>query len=237
VKLPDITRDRQILSLDSTGAVRGFNFRTTADGTLAFYGGNGNPDVSARIPNSGEHAFTPGEWFHVAVSYDGKAGQAENTKLYWTRFDSTAIEANQIGTGKLAVNVPDSNSHLHVGTTARHPFRFETGLIDEVRVSAIVRGPTDFLFQPGDETAVRTVEFNVNTGTPAADIPPQIYGQFMEDFGHAFEQGIHAEKVRGMGFEGDDFTGFWKAFTDPDSEGSATVVEGSTPSGQQVPCH
>lgn len=86
---------------------------------------------------------------------------------------------------------------------------------------------------PGNEPAVRTVEFNVNTSAPTAVIPPQIYGQFMEDFGHAFEGGIHAEKIRGMGFEGDDFTSFWKAFTDDAAEGSAQVVEGSTPSGRK----
>jgi hypothetical protein len=61
--------------------------------------------------------------------------------------------------------------------------------------------------------------WNVGAGRTltTTGIPPQTYDQFMEDFGHAFEGGIHAEKVRGTGFEGDDFNCFWKAFTDDGS--------------------
>ncbi len=145
-----------LLSLDGDGGDRIFNFRIEKQGFLAFItlphcGATGGGLAS--IPATGPHALVPGEWYHVAVSYDGNAGAANNLKLYWTRMDSGAAEANLIGRGSLSNDLNGNTGDLAIGNEARgfsgnaegEPF---PGLIDEVRISGVARDPTDFLFVP-----------------------------------------------------------------------------------------
>lgn len=145
-----------LISMDGDGSDRIFNFRIEKQGFLAFItlphcGASGGGLAS--IPTSGLHAYKPGEWFHVAVTYDGNAGVTNNLKLYWTRIGAEATQANLIGRGTLSNDLNGHTGDFAIGNEARsfpgnaegEPF---PGLIDEVRISSVARDPSDYLFVP-----------------------------------------------------------------------------------------
>jgi signal transduction histidine kinase len=147
-----------LISMDGDGGDRIFNFRIEKQGFLAFItlphcGATGGGLAS--IPNSGPHAYQVGEWFHVAVTYDGNAGVTNNLKLYWTRIGSKEPRANLIGRGTLSNDLNGSTGDLAIGNEARsfsgnaegEPF---PGLIDEVRISSVARDPGDYFFVPSE---------------------------------------------------------------------------------------
>lgn len=108
------------------------------------------------LPTSGPHAPDTSSWFHVAVTYDGRAGEAGNLKLYWTRLGSGATQANLLGgAGVLSADF-DQTIHqgdFSLGNEARSSggsTEVFPGRIDEVRISAVARGPAGFLFAPFD---------------------------------------------------------------------------------------
>src|SRR4051812_42003722 len=45
----------------------------------------------------------------------------------------------------------------------------------------------------------------VDTDHPAGQIDERIYGHFLEEINHSTVDGLYAEQIRGMGFEGNDF--------------------------------
>ena len=45
-------------------------------------------------------------------------------------------------------------------------------------------------------------------------VDERIYGQFLEHINHSVEDGLFAERIRGAGFEGDDFKNYWESFSD-----------------------
>jgi len=139
VKLSGIGSEQTILAHDGT-ATRGFLFRIQ-NGQLSFYTGSGS--VTATIPTAGSNAFAAGQWFHVAVTYDGLEGVSDNLRFYWTALATTPrpTAANLAGTATLAADLPGGVMNpLGVGTTTRSPYRFElAGLIDEVGISGHAR--------------------------------------------------------------------------------------------------
>jgi signal transduction histidine kinase len=159
-----------LISMDGDGGDRIFNFRIEKQGFLAFItlphcGAAGGGLAS--IPTSGPHAYRPGEWFHVAVTYDGNAGVTNNLKLYWTRIGSQATRANLIGRGTLSNDLNGNTGDLAIGNEARSfPGNAEgesfPGLIDEVRISSVARDPGDYFFVPP--------EARKPSGASAADI-------------------------------------------------------------------
>jgi hypothetical protein len=143
-----------IVSMDDEGAGRVFNFRVIKPGFLCFSPFSGlsvRGGGLATIPASGPHAINTRDWFHVAVTHDGREGVAGNLKLYWTRIGPGLDAANLIGSGFLAADLSRNPGDFAIGNTARtvlgkrecNPF---PGLIDEVRISDIARAPHDFLF-------------------------------------------------------------------------------------------
>lgn len=145
-----------LLSLEGdTEEDRIFNFRIEKQGFLTFIvlpssGATGGG--LATIPTSGPHALQTGAWYHIAVTYDGNGGVANNLKLYWTRLDTHPAEANLIGRGSLSGDL-NGTGDLAIGNEARsfngnaeaEPF---PGLIDEVRISGVARNSRDFCFVP-----------------------------------------------------------------------------------------
>ena len=104
---------------------------------------------SAAIPLSGTHALATDAWFHVAVTYDGNAGTANNLTLFWTRLDSGVVAANPVGAYSLPADFTTTNGDFALGNDARSATgenEVFPGKIDEVRISDIARAPTDFLF-------------------------------------------------------------------------------------------
>jgi signal transduction histidine kinase len=163
-----------LLSMEGDGPDRAFNFRIEKEGFLSF---TPLPDVGASgggiasIPTSGPHGIDTQSWFHIAVSYDGNAGVANNLKLYWTRITGTLNTANRIGSGTLSNDLNGILGDFAVGNEARSfPENAEAepflGNIDQVRISGVARHPSDFFFTP---TALRKPP----TPTPTDQAPPR----------------------------------------------------------------
>jgi signal transduction histidine kinase len=142
---------------DESDAWRVFNFRIEKPGFLSFLQLSTAGAVSglATIPTSGPHAINRKDWFHVAVTCDGRWGMAGNLKLYWTRLSPGLTSANLIGEDSLPGPLSKSLGDFAIGNLGRRwecdPF---PGRIDEVRISSVARKPFDFCFIPR-ETRVR----------------------------------------------------------------------------------
>ena len=145
-----------LMSMEGDGADRIFNFRIEKDGFLSFFPlphGAAMGGGVATIPTSGPNAVDTEHWFHVAVSYDGNSGAANNLKLYWTRLAPGLTAANCIGSGTLTSDFNGKTGDFAIGNEARsfvgnaeaEPF---PGKIDEVRISGVARHPSDFFFVP-----------------------------------------------------------------------------------------
>ena len=149
IKTPDLgpTAEHQIISRDNgTTSSRGFIFYIV-NGDLTFFNG-GASGVSAAIPTTGGDAFVANEWFHVAISYTGNEGVADNVSFYWTRVVESATAANLIGNATLTADANAATTDLFIGATGRDSYRREISMIDEVRISDVVRGANDFIFAP-----------------------------------------------------------------------------------------
>lgn len=130
---------------------RVFNFQIDSGGFLAFTPLEVPGGALAAIPTTGPHAVNTADWFHLAVTYDGKEGTDGNLKLYWTRLTSDPVEAHLIGSGTLANDLLQGKGDFAIGNESRTLFNNNErdqfrGLIDEVRISSLVRHPTDYLF-------------------------------------------------------------------------------------------
>lgn len=175
----------QILNLDADEATnRVCQFRLVPLGILK---GNTEPllefinlsrdkspqSLTARIPTTGPDAIAFGNWYHVAVTYDGRPNEADNLKFYWSLFDATRTEATQIGAGRMSNSLPAScQPDLAVGQTGRqspltpHPNNNFVGLIDEVRVSGVARSASQMMF--GRSVPIAAVA----VAGPAEEAPP-----------------------------------------------------------------
>ncbi len=197
-----------VLSMDGDSDDRMFNFRIEKAGFLTFIvlpasGTSGGGLAS--IPTEGPHAINTRDWFHVAVTYDGNPGSPNNLRLYWTRLMPGLREANLIGRGSLSANFSDTRGDFAIGNEARafegnaegEPF---PGSIDEVRISAVARHPSDFFFIPPGH---RRGGYNGDPGAPAAGQPGKfelkLAGVWVDDKPHplpddgplVLEPGLH----------------------------------------------
>ena len=146
VNLPAITGSpREIVATDSSLANRGFQFRIGTAGVLEFnFISGGGAMASVAIPTGGQHGFVAGDWFHVALAFDGTTG---TSTFYWTRLASIAEEANAIGSSTLETTVATVTGPLVIGNEGRGASGESLfGLIDEVRISKVARGAGDFIF-------------------------------------------------------------------------------------------
>ncbi|RYD17907.1 MAG: hypothetical protein EOP88_24460, partial [Verrucomicrobiaceae bacterium] len=142
---------REIVSMDDETGDRPFQFVLSNNGTrLRFQAINGDGvEHGALIPTSGPHAFAAGAWYHVAVSYTGDESAAENLKIYWTRADSKATEANVIGTFRMTADVSNGAGDFAVGNERREQGGSSEGLqgfVDEVAITAGAKGAGAFIF-------------------------------------------------------------------------------------------
>lgn len=108
--------------------------------------------ITLELPLTGLHAPVRGKWFHVAVTYNGNAGAADNLKVYWTRVDRGATRAELLASASLEKNPSkQTTSFFSVGNTARKSDGYVEnwlGQIDEVRISDVARKDDEFLFRP-----------------------------------------------------------------------------------------
>ena len=107
--------------------------------------------LEVQLPDTGTHAPVQGQWFHVAVSYDGIAATASNLKFYWTRLESGATAANLAGAAQMSADLRATATDFAIGNETRdaQTGAFQ-GLIDQVRVSSIARTDTAFMFGGAD---------------------------------------------------------------------------------------
>ena len=110
--------------------------------------------IYAPIPTTGPDAIAMNTWYHVAVTYNGRPSTANNIKFYWTLLDGSRDAVNQIAITS-AVNMLTGLNPLAtvstpfaVGNQARSYNGNFVGMIDEVRISNIERGPGDMMFVP-----------------------------------------------------------------------------------------
>lgn len=162
IKLESITGfNREIIATDngdSSSSDRGFQFRINTSGELQFnfVGVSSGSTVSEPIPTNGPHAFVTGEWFHVAMAYDGAGSM-----FYWTRLDDIFAEANALNGSPLIEGVDLNDAAiLVIGNEGRAAVGGSTegltGLIDEVRISNVARASNEFVFRSVSVLAAST---------------------------------------------------------------------------------
>ncbi|MBK5270794.1 MAG: carbohydrate binding domain-containing protein [Bacteroidia bacterium] len=70
----------------------------------------------------------------------------------------------------------------------------------------------------------------VDTDRKTRDVEEDIYGQFLEHINHSVVDGLYAEQIRGLGFEGNDFETYWKPV---EEKGSARIVKINFENGEK----
>jgi len=132
--------------------------------------------ITAKIPTTGSDAIAQGNWYHVAVTYDGRPNQPDNLKLYWSLLDPGHTTASLIGSGRMSNNLPvGCQPDLAIGQTGRqspvspHPNHNFVGSIDEVRVSGVERSPSQMMF--GAPATAAVAVFAAKPNPPASTSP------------------------------------------------------------------
>ncbi len=123
---------------------------------LEFINLNKNTEIqnlTASIPTEGPDAILLGNWYHVAVTYNGQPGDADNLHFYWTLVSPDRTAAHLIGTGQMNHSLPAGcRPDFAIGQTGRQspatpaPNNNFVGLIDEVRISGVERPANGMLF-------------------------------------------------------------------------------------------
>lgn len=119
---------------------------------------------SGGLVESAQLPMTQGHWYHAAATYDGNANTAGNTQMYWTDMgtqalpDGSATVASLIHSGNLLSDFTGATGDLAIGAEARSTQSGEwLGLIDEVRISDVVRGADQFIFVPEPSTMMLAI--------------------------------------------------------------------------------
>jgi autotransporter-associated beta strand protein len=156
--------NQEIIATDSSSANRGFQFRVTA-GSLQFSFIFGGQAITRPIPTTGPHAFVSGEWYHVAVTYDGSTAT-----LYWTKLDPSFGAANVLGTAGLTLNAGSGAviGPVIIGNENRAAAGEQfLGSIDEVRISSVARAANQMqFFSPLVTITANPVSQNVDYNQP-----------------------------------------------------------------------
>jgi hypothetical protein len=111
-----------------------------------------NQGLVINLPTTGANAINNTDWFHVAATYNGAAGTANNVSFYWTKVDPTATVANLIGQGQLNLDPVEGLTGFAIGNESRDTGSGAgegesfVGRIDEVRISGVARGADQFIF-------------------------------------------------------------------------------------------
>src|SRR5215475_11479612 len=69
------------------------------------------------IPTSGPDAIVQNGWYHIAVTYNGQPGAANNMSFYWTLMDSNRFSASLLGTATMNLNLASGTPSFVVGNT------------------------------------------------------------------------------------------------------------------------
>ncbi len=136
--------------------------------------------LTAAIPTTGPDAIKFGNWYHVAVTFDGDRDRSDDLKFYWTLVDPSRTKANLIGTGWMTNELPSGCApDFAIGQTGRqspvtpYPNQNFLGLIDEVRISDVARSETQMLFENQPVVATATPTQTPSGETASTQVPPE----------------------------------------------------------------
>ena len=123
---------------------------------INLHGSSPVQSLSAPLPiGEATNAIAQGNWYHVAVAYNGSEATADNLKLYWTLLDPSRSQASQLAslqmTNDLLVSTAcdltiGNEGRTNGGSTDSFP-----GVLDEVRISSVARTAGQFLFMAGPD--------------------------------------------------------------------------------------
>jgi len=137
--------NQEIICTDSSASGRAFQFRITTAGALNFQFINGTGlAISGNIPTSGADAFVAGNWYHVAMTYNGSTAT-----LYWTKLDPANGAAHVLSTASMALGTTQgaTTGPLCIGNENRAAAGEQfLGSIDEVRISSVARAANQMQF-------------------------------------------------------------------------------------------
>jgi hypothetical protein len=130
--------------------------------------GGTNQSLFGTIPTTGVNAVNNTDWFHVAVTYNGAEGTANNFSFYWTKLDPTNTTANLIGQGQLNADLPAGfdfdysigNEARDTGSGAGEGESF-VGKLDEIRISSVARTADQFMFAVPEPSTMVLAAFGV----------------------------------------------------------------------------
>jgi hypothetical protein len=175
-----------LICAENEAGDRPFQFRIHTNGVagsgvliLQFFNltGVGNTPFIATIPTNGLDAILQGNWYHVAVTFDGAAAGG-HLKFYWTRMDSDRVQANLIASATMANLAPlvtTTGVDFSLGNVGRNtPNGNFVGLIDEVRMSRIARPPTDMMFNTTNPIAPVSIYTQPASRTNAVGSPASL---------------------------------------------------------------
>jgi len=120
------------------------------------HGGAGVQALSAPLPiGAGVNAVAQGNWYHVAVAYNGSEASAGNLNLYWTKLDPANGEANQLASLQMTSDLLAGGAvDFSIGNEARDLGGVTDaflGVVDEVRISSVARNANQFVFTAGGD--------------------------------------------------------------------------------------
>jgi autotransporter-associated beta strand protein len=130
-------------------------------------------ELFASIPTNGPNAIISNQWFHAAVTYSGTPNAAGNFKFYWTAMNPTNTSDNLILSTNLVKSLPGPGNQpsLAIGNEGRHDYSDWLGLMDEVRISSIARGPSGMMFTPFVDTTPTNLAATISGGTLVLNWP------------------------------------------------------------------
>jgi len=166
VRVSSITAgQQQIFTMEANdNADRIHQFRISGAGDLQFINIDSTTEsFDVAIPTAGPNAFVANEWYHVAATYNGLEGTADNLKLFWTRVDESVTRANQVGSFSMSTDL-SGNARIGAGNDGRTvggQNKNLEGAIDEVRVSDNTRTGDAFIFsKPQYDNVLLADSFN-----------------------------------------------------------------------------
>ena len=124
----------------TTPAIEFINVRNGTAGEIQWF--------VTTLPTAGANAVAQGNWYHVAMTYDGNENTPGNLNVYWTRVDPARTQADLLSQRQMNFDLLGSPIDFAVGNIARTaPNGNFVGLLDEARISGVARGAGGFIFQ------------------------------------------------------------------------------------------
>lgn len=133
----------------------------------------GQNTIYAAIPTTGSDAIVSNGWYHVAVTYNGQPGTANNIIMYWTLLDPSRVAANPLTITSVVTALTGLNPLSTVTTTfmlgnqGRNKTGNFLGAIDEVRISSVARAAWGMMFATDPQIISQPRPVTTNYGASA----------------------------------------------------------------------